>query len=186
MRKIVCVLQKTLVSTLILLICLIISLALYINTPRLTLRPADCDISVYNYCMSHVSTQAFDDYTRDELMSIVNEELNTQYLYKYVDLGSAKGLSNIFLKVIYLNKRLTNSEYIRVLAHEICHIKYMSSDECYTEYMAFVTLYNSSNELLRAVSLDIALEHFTGQVLDDYNCSYYIVKCLNEEIKNEE
>lgn len=184
MSKIEYILRKALVGVLILLIFLIMSLVLYINTPRLTLRPANCDVTVYNYCITHKSTQSFDGYTRDKLMSIVNDELNTQYLYKYVDLGTAKGLTNIFLKLIYLNKNLSNAEYIRVLAHEICHLKYMSSDECYVEYMTFVTLYNSSNELLRLVSLDIALEHLTGRVDDDYNCSYYISKYLNKEIMN--
>lgn len=92
--------------------------------------------------------------------------------YESAVLGTASIKPN---KIVVMNN-LTNETYCVVLAHELTHIKYKTSDETFTEYKSIVLLYETKIPMFQKSALNrarrIVSGHFKGT---EYDCGYYLL-----------
>jgi hypothetical protein len=79
-----------------------------------------------------------------------------------------------------LDNELNSTQTIQTLAHELCHIKYYTNNETYTEYMTFIELYQSDNVYLKNAAEWMIYEHLVVQAHygTAYDISYYIAEYL--------
>ena len=121
----------------------------------------------------------------DQAIELVNEHFNMTYILRVADLDeSLFGQSIVPISLVILDDELNSTQTIQTLAHELCHIKYFTNNETYTEYMTFVELYESDNIYLKNAAEWMIYEHLVLQVHygTDYDISYYIAEYLGLEI----
>lgn len=109
---------------------------------------------------------------------MLEDELDfKKYSYKEGDYSKA-GYANAFYRTIKVYKDLNVEDYCIVLCHEMCHIKYFTANEIYTQFMAFKSLYESDNEELKQAGTWLGIYVLNGDRPANYDCSYYIVEYL--------
>lgn len=120
----------------------------------------------------------------DTAVNLVNDLFQINYTLKFDDLKSIglNGMAYLFVNSVIIDETLTGWEVLKTLSHELCHIKYYTGNETYTEYMAFVNLYESNNETLKNRAEWLAYEQCTlrNRKNTEYDCGFYIAKYLVE------
>ena len=168
-------------------ILIVINIVLWINLYLLMFKhndfkPIDCS------CIVYTPSQQQENITLDDAIAIVNEHFDISYTLKFKDmrenglLGNAKFFCGIsWFNTITLDNDLSGWETIYVLTHELCHIKYYTCNETFTEYMTFIELYESDNEIMHNRGEWLAREqvYYKTRWHTEYDCSYYIKKYLN-------
>ena len=118
--------------------------------------------------------------SKQEIRTLLEEELDFRdYIYKEVDISNG-GYAGKFSKIIEINKDLDVETYCFVLCHEMCHLKYESSNEIQTNFMAFKTLYESDNKQLKNIGTWFGIYFLDGNYEND--CSKLIVDYLVDKI----
>lgn len=118
--------------------------------------------------------------TKQEIRAMLEDELDFHdYTYKEVDISNG-GYAGKFSKIIEINKDLDVETYCFVLCHEMCHLKYESSNEIQTNFMAFKSLYESDNKQLNNIGTWFGIYFLDGNYEND--CSKLIVDYLKEQL----
>ena len=134
-----------------------------------------------NYLNKQVSSSNYKS-SKQEIRAMLEDELDFRD-YSYVE-GDYKvgGYAGKFSRIIEINKDLDVETYCFVLCHEMCHLKYDTSDEIYTNFMAFKTLYESDNETLNHIGKWFGIYILNGDYEREYDCSSLIVDYLVDKI----
>lgn len=106
------------------------------------------------------------------------------YIYSECDLRAGIGAqTNFTLRKIMVDTAYTTRHhaYTFFLAHELTHLKYFTANECFTEYTAIITLYESGNEYFRNVALWRAHLTLQANSQDEYDCGYYLLEYFKRE-----
>lgn len=82
---------------------------------------------------------------------------------------------------IDLNKCANVEEYAFVLCHELCHIKYFTGNEIYTQFLTFRTLYESGNQTLKTIGKWFGVYTLNRCFITSYDCSKLIIDYLEEK-----
>lgn len=118
--------------------------------------------------------------SRDEAKRLCNEHFGFTYLLIETPLRH-KGLLGRAIPnygIILVDNSIDGWELVKTLAHELCHIKYYTANETFTEYMTFVELYESDNYILKQVALNLANEHCYDK--RHYNTKYDVAWYIND------
>ena len=133
-----------------------------------------------NYLNAQVGTGY--NSTKQEIRAMLEDELDFHdYTYKEVDISKG-GYAGKFSRIIEINKDLDVETYCFVLCHEMCHLKYESSNEIYTNFMAFKTLYESDNEELKRAGTWFGIYILDREYEKGYDCSKLIIDYLKSEV----
>ena len=140
-------------------------------------KPIDCSRVAYKPSQSQVDISVYN------AIKLVNEHFDINYTLKFEDMQEQGlwGNTTLVLNIIRVDNDLSGWNMLYVLAHELCHIKYYTSNETFTEYMTFVELYESNNEILhnRGEWLAKYIIDYKWRINTEYDCSYYIINYLN-------
>ena len=141
-------------------------------------------------CMYYEPVKEQDNITVEQAIDIVNEHFGISYRLRFDDireqgiLGTANFFCGIsWFNIVTLDNDLTGWDMLYVLTHELCHIKYYTADETFTEYMTFVELYESENEFMHNRGDWIIREqvYYKRKINTEYDCAYYIIEYLKEK-----
>lgn len=127
-----------------------------------------------NMLNSEVQNSQYSE-TKQEMRALLNKELGLG-IYIYNE-GDANYSSAVF-RYIEVQKTLGVEEYCFILCHEMCHVKYFSANEIYTQFMTFKTLYESNNPTLKRVGTWFGIYVLNGCYSTGYDCSAMIVDYL--------
>ncbi len=118
----------------------------------------------------------------EELKNIIDENFDFGYIYIEANLSNKNYDGRAFPQfgIVVISDKINGYDYITTLAHELCHIKYFTANETYTEYMAFVELYESESIILQSVAKQMIFEHCTLRLYagTEYDIASYICKYL--------
>lgn len=114
---------------------------------------------------------------------IIKEEIdkltNVNYSLSKKDLpGNVLGKANLITFHIDIEFGLSLEMYTFTLTHEITHLKYYTVDERFTNYYAWLILYESGIDYFKQVALAIADQDFRGLTYYEYSCAGYIEEYL--------
>ena len=116
--------------------------------------------------------------SRQEMRALLEAEMDFHaYIYKESDVATG-GYSVSLIRLIVMDKAIDIEQYCIVLCHEMCHIKYFTGNEIYTQFMTFKTLYESDNPTLRRVGTWFGIYVLNGNYKTGYDCSAMIVDYL--------
>lgn len=101
------------------------------------------------------------------------------YIYKEGSVENG-GYSVSMLRYIKMDKDINIEQYCIVLCHEMCHVKYFTGNEIYTQFMAFKSLYESDNETLKTIGTWFGIYVLNGMYENNYDCSQLIIDYLKE------
>lgn len=125
------------------------------------------------------------DLEREEAIALIDDLFGINYTLKWGDLkeDGILGHTVLILNIVTLDNTLTGWEILDTLTHELCHIKYYTSNETYTELMSFVELYESDNEILKNRAEWMIFEQCVLKVRNgtEYDASYYILEYLKTQ-----
>lgn len=115
----------------------------------------------------------------------LNNHFNLKYNYKEDKLFE-KGIwgnTSLITRTITIDENLSEWNFILVLTHELCHLKYYTANETFTEYITFVELYESGNDLFKNRAEWMIYEQCVRQIYrgTNYDCAYYIINYLKEK-----
>lgn len=122
--------------------------------------------------------------TKSEIKKLVADLYDTPHIYIERDnfKDERLGHSSIILRTTEIKKGLDLAEYATTYAHELAHVKYQVVDETFTEFKAFVTLYESGNAELQNMALrHIQATIYGGYDGTEYDCGYYVIEYLKEK-----
>lgn len=136
---------------------------------------------VYNPCSA---TYYYNDtkitYTRESaktaILSLFKHPL---HIYAEGKLkGQRLGETRLFLRYIKMSTDCGVEDYIFAFTHELVHLTENVANERYTNFKAFVVLYESGDEQFKAVAERYLYSDLQGWTKKDYACGYYIMKYL--------
>ena len=166
------------------LISLIIGSILLAFNIRNNYKFVEVDNDTRQMYINYLNKQVSGGYksTKQEIRTLLEKELDFRD-YSYVE-GDYKvgGYAGKFSKIIEIDKDLDIETYCFDLCHEMCHLKYQSSDEIYTNFMAFKTLYESDNEMLNNIGTWFGIYILNGDYEREYDCSKLIVDYLVDNV----
>lgn len=154
-----------------------ITLAVAEGRHNIQVKPYSC-VKPINFDLKTAYTYENNFEIRKDLEKIYKPVV---YFYAEGELNSSIGAQTILpLRHITMNSKYVNIPYAYTffLAHEFVHITYCVTNECFTEFTAFKTLYESGNEWFRNVALWRANDIVTHNLQDTYDCGYYILEYL--------
>ena len=132
-----------------------------------------------NYLNKQVRSNGYKS-TKQEIRKLLEDEMDFKnYIYKE---GSEKNYSVAMFRYINVDKDLDIEQYCIVLCHEMCHIKYFTGNEIYTQFMAFKTLYESDNEELKTIGTWFGIYVLNRGYSNNYDCSQLIIDYLKSEV----
>lgn len=127
--------------------------------------------SEMSFDISNISTN------RNEIRKEIGELLGVNvYFYRETKLENAMGVCNPFIREVVLSTDLNDMEYIETICHELCHIKYFTINERFTQYKTWETLYNTNK--YKPVANYILYKMSRNKYYKDYNCYYQILEYL--------
>lgn len=122
------------------------------------------------------------DLERDEAIALIDNLFGINYTLKWGDLkkDGLLGTSKVIINVVTLDNTLTGWDILYTLTHELCHIKYYTSNETYTEFRTFVELYESNNDVLKNRAEWLIYEQCVLKTRygTEYDSSWYIIDYL--------
>ena len=120
--------------------------------------------------------------SRQEMRALLEAEMDFHlYIYHEASVKNG-GYSVSIIRLIVMDKAIDIEQYCIVLCHEMCHIKYFTGNEIYTQFMTFKTLYESENPTLRRVGTWFGIYVLNGNYSTGYDCSAMIVDYLKEQL----
>lgn len=138
----------------------------------------------YKYAdLGNISWQYIENtQSKEELRQEINKLLNIDgYILKekhLLEYNNTSGKAFILSKVVYIDPRLDDANFVMTLTHELVHIKYRSSNERFTQYIAWITLYTSDNRYFTNIALWQATLDNRGEVSKKYSITGYIAEYL--------
>lgn len=109
----------------------------------------------------------------------IDKLLDVNYSLLRKDLpGNILGKANLITFHIDIEPNLSLEMYTFTLTHEITHLKYYTVNERFTNYYAWLILYESGIDYFKQVALAIADQDFRGLTYYDYSCAGYIEEYL--------
>ena len=172
--------KKFIIIILSILLALVIGFDIYLvyrhhhpkEPPHLAVIPYEH----FTMPQEHIET----DLTKAEIKILIDNLYKTKYEYQEVEETEQLVWGYTHDGIIEVYKNVDNLDYIIVLAHEIVHIKYGTSDETFTEYTSIITLYESNNILFQKVALNRAKFIISGAYQGtEYDCGYYLLEYFN-------
>ena len=137
----------------------------------------ECDIEIQlkseDFDMSNIPTD-YNEIRRD-IENIVGIHV---YFYSEKRLANDMGISNPIIRYVIISDDLNYIEYIETICHELCHLKYYTCNERFTQFKTFEHLYNSK---YRPIAYKILYDMYRGRYWEDYDCYYQIVEYLRSE-----
>lgn len=97
------------------------------------------------------------------------------YMYRERRLNDCWGRTVILYRLVEVDRDIAINDYIETVCHELCHLKYNTANERYTQYKTFVTLYESE---FRQIALNIAYKMQRDKYSRQYNCLGQIIEYL--------
>lgn len=172
-----------LLSTIVVAIIYMITVATVVNL-RNNYEFVDVDSRTRQVFVNYLNKQCtFKGYVadREQARKTLETEFGVEnYTYKEGNVKNGVGLSIIPLRYIKIDADADMEKYYRALAHEMCHIKYFTANEIYTQFMAFKGLYESDNPELKEAGLIFGVEILNGNYPTEYDCSQLIINYLVE------
>ena len=133
-----------------------------------------------NYLNRNVINGLEVNYTssKPEIRALLEDELNFGgYIYK--ESGTKTGGYSIAMcRYINVSPNLAVEKYCAVLCHEMCHVKYFTDNEIYTNFMAFKHLYESDSPELKQAGTWFGIHILNREYEHRYDCSKLIVDYL--------
>lgn len=111
----------------------------------------------------------------NKLVNITNDDYTLEEKY-LLDDNMTAGKAFLISRVIYIDPRLDDANYVMTLTHELVHIKYRSGDERFTQYTAWTLLYTSNNSYFTNIALWQAYVDNAGLINREYSITGYIEK----------
>ena len=131
-----------------------------------------------NYLNAQVKSNHY-NVSRQEIRTMLEDELGfDNYIYKEGSVENG-GYSVSMLRYIKMDKDINIEQYCIVLCHEMCHVKYFTGNEIYTQFMAFKSLYESDNPTLNSVGTWFGIYLLNRGYDHEYDCSQLIINYLN-------
>lgn len=158
-----------------------------------------CDRQEFFTVIDLISEQRWqipdEDLSLEEGKKLIQELTSISFYMEFVvNLPkNSGGLTAPMIRSIFIDREIYQSaknnddgkiKYFIVLAHEYIHLTQLTADERYTNFQAFLTLYNSGNNYLRKTSLYFASSILSGSYPYEYDCSQYIIEYLLNENNN--
>ena len=122
-------------------------------------------------------------YTREQMRKALEDELDFRhYIYREGKTPrNEQGFSVALIRYIKVDISKCDIEYYCItLCHEMCHLKFFTRNEIYTQFMTFKTLYESNNAELRQVGIRFGVYVLNGSYDHEYDCSYLITDYLSK------
>lgn len=174
--------KKFIIIILSILLALVIGFDIYLvyrhHHPK---EPPHLDVIPYEHFymeQEYIETQ----YTKPQIRIMLDNIYNTKYKYKEVEEIEELVGGYTHNGTIYVDKNVDTIDYIIILAHEVTHIKYATSNETFTEYTSIVTLYESNNILFQKVALNRAKLIVGGGLYGtEYDCGYYLIQYFKDK-----
>jgi len=138
------------------------------------------EVHVHYYQLLSVNKET--PQSKNEIVELVNNEFDFQYVlyFKNFDDVCINGRATLFFNIIEIEENLTGEQFAIVLTHELVHLKYRTTDERFTNFHTFLTLYESQNPYLNYCSLIFANMVFSHSFYPTaYDCCYYIADYLD-------
>ena len=129
------------------------------------IRDTDC---VWQYLEANKNFDYFDEsQDRGSLRNKISDLVGLKfYQYKEYDRLGGWGLTQFGLRKISVVKGLNINNYIDTFAHEAIHLKYYNSNERWTTYKTFVTLYESGDKELQQCAINWAYQYVGWYTID--------------------
>ena len=164
-------------SVLLFLLAVIIMLASYLTINRLEYKQS------YAYIPHQEKVEV--ELSNDDAISKINELNNRKFNIKYVENANYDGqvkLCALIDNTIYINKdiQFNNIKFVWTYAHETMHAIHFCLDECKTQYLTFVFLYESGINYFKQIALYQA-SNMIYNVHKEYDATYYIAKYLKDK-----
>lgn len=131
-----------------------------------------------NWLNGQIATQPY-KLSKEQVREELEDEMDF-HMYIYSE-GQARngGISIALIRYIRVDaENLDIENYCYTLCHEICHIKYFTGNEIYTNFMTFKTLYESENGELKKIGAIFGIYVLNGMFNHDYDCSYLIIEYI--------
>ena len=117
---------------------------------------------------------------------IINSIHKETPLFFYIELessdtGTMAGYCMFLIWTIVINNTLPIDNYAKALMHERLHLYYYTGCERFIQYQTFKHLYESKNEYLHKLGLQIALEIMDFEYPDSYDCTGQIINYILEK-----
>lgn len=139
-----------------------------------------------NYLNAEVENTNY-NVTKQEIRTLLEDELDFRfYIYKEgevkVTTNSAYSIALLRYIKVDMDKCGRVDDYCIALCHEMCHIKYFTGNEIYTQFMTFKTLYESDNETLHDIGVWFGVYILNRCYTQNYDCSQLIINYLKEKV----
>lgn len=127
--------------------------------------------------------------THNQIKQKLEKELNL-HLYILIQKplkNNCYGYCRIGVRIIVVTENLSYIDYIWTLAHEMIHLKHLTSNETWTNFETFKLLYNSEESEFRAVACIFGNRYLTNFYWNnrEYNIGYYIKNWLQNGLTTE-
>lgn len=118
-----------------------------------------------------------EEYINKEIFKLFNLDNYSIEKCLFTDSNKA-GDANLFTGKIRISYNLSYEDYVLALTHELVHIIYMTGNERFCNFKAFVILYESDNNYFKNIALAYADLEKKGEVIYEYSCIGYIEEYL--------
>ena len=172
-------LLNTLGAILLFLIAVIIMLVSYLSINKLEYKQS------YAYIPHQEKVEV--ELSNEEAITQINKLNNRTFNVKYIENANFDGqvkLCALIDNTIYLNKELAsnNVKFVWTYAHETMHAVNFCLDECKTQYLTFVFLYESNINYFKQIALYQA-SNMIYSTNKEYDATYYIAQYLKDKQK---
>ena len=140
------------------------------------------EVHVHYYQLLPVNLYEETPQTKNEIVELVNNEFGFQYVLYYTNFNDLfiNGRATLFFNIIEIDEDLAGEQFAIVLTHELVHLKYRTTDERFTNFHTFLTLYESQSPYLNYCSIILANMVFSHSFYPTaYDCCYYIADYLD-------
>lgn len=170
--------QSIIITTLIIALILV-WIALFIVIKNIDTKKVLPTLKVQPYTYANYEFEVVENtLSKTDVKQILDYIYKIDYTYKeQAYLGrDLDGIAFAQPNTVIIKADLDVYTYTRVLAHELTHLKYETSNETFTEYTALVTLYETNISMFQKVALNQARfiigGGYEGTELD---CGYYLL-----------
>ena len=177
--------MKSALSNIIIIVLVVLLVVVYTNLYLLLFNNylTEKEFTPYDFGFELVIL----DITQEQAVELASECVGlNDFTIEYTnDLKSGVvGNSNLLTHRIKIKESLIPFQQLPVLVHEMVHIKYYTVNERFTEFTTFKLMYESENEILHEAGRQYA-QTLCSKDWGEYDCSWYIMKYLEEEKLND-
>ena len=183
---------KILIATLSIILVSIIGVSIFYQARR-NYKFIDVDSYTRQMYINYLNQQVIGklsasyETSKEDARKMLEDELNFKnYIYKEGEVKAIKdsAYSVALLRYIKIDmkKCARLEDYYIALCHEMCHIKFFTGNEIYTQFMTFKVLYESNNEELKQVGTWFGIYVLNRCYTQSYDCSQLIIDYLKSEV----